>query len=45
MKLNDKKNSINIFREIRDLTVLGFALNENEICKLVNKSKKIHLDV
>lgn len=30
MKLNDKKNSINIFKEIRDLTVLGFALNENE---------------
>lgn len=31
MKLNDKKkNSINIFKEIWDLTVLGFALNENE---------------
>lgn len=31
MKLNDKKkNSSNIFKEIRDLMVLGFALNENE---------------
>lgn len=30
MKLNDKKNFIIIFKKIRDLTVLGFALNENE---------------
>lgn len=30
MKLNDKKNFINIFKEIRNLTVLGFVFNENE---------------